>query len=69
MHYGNQKEKFTNKMQEEGVERDLVETNEEKDLGVIFNPTMMFSKHISMVANKSKLHLGSDQKNIRLCEC
>ena len=53
MHYGNQQEKFTYKMQEEGVERDLVETKEEKDLGVIFDPTMMFSKHI-----------GSDKKNI-----
>ena len=58
MHYGNQQEKFTYKIQEEGVERDLVETKEEKDLGVIFNPTMMFSKHTGMVANKANCILG-----------
>ena len=44
---------FTYNMQEGGVKRDLVETNEEKDLGVIFEPSMTFTKHIGMVANKA----------------
>ena len=56
--YGNQNEKFTYNMQEEGVKRDLVETKEEKDLGVIFDPTMTFTKHIGMVASKANRILG-----------
>ena len=53
MHYGNQNEKLTYNMQEEGVKRDLVKTKEEEDLDVIFDPSMTFTKHIGMVANKA----------------
>ena len=41
-----------------------METKEEKDLGVIFDPTMMFSKYIGMVANKANRILGVIKRTI-----
>ena len=64
MNYGNQNEKLAYNMQEEGVKRNTVERVEEKDLGVIFDPLMAFSKHIVMVANKANPR--SYQKNFWL---
>ena len=59
MHYGQQKEEqFTYTMHEEGIERELGVLQEEKDLGVMFDPTLRFSKHVSMVANKANRILG-----------
>ena len=45
-------------MHEEGIERELGVLQEEKDLGVMFDPTLWFSKHVSMVANKANRILG-----------
>ena len=59
MHYGQHKEdQFTHTMHEEGIERELGVLQEEKDLGVMFDPTLRFSKHVSMVANKANRILG-----------
>ena len=45
-------------MHEEGVERQLGILQEEKDLGVIFDLSLKFSKHINTVANKANRILG-----------
>ena len=59
MHYGLQKEEqYTYTMHEEGIERALGVLQEEKDLGVMFDPTLRFSKHVSTVANKANRILG-----------
>ena len=49
MHYGTQQDKHIYTMSEEGIRRNLDEVFEEKDLGVKFDPTLMFSKHIAMI--------------------
>ena len=51
-HRQQQEEQFTYTMYEEGTERELGLLQEEKDLGVMFDPTLKFSKHVSMVAIK-----------------
>ena len=59
MHYGQDHDQFhTYTMHEEGVERQLGILQEEKDLGVIFDPSLKFSKHINTVANKANRILG-----------
>ena len=45
-------------MEEGGVKRELAELKEEKDLRVIFDPSMTFSKHVGMIANKANRILG-----------
>ena len=45
-------------MSEEGSYRYLGEMEEEKDLGVKFDPTLKFSKHAAMVANKANKMVG-----------
>ena len=58
MYYGNRSEKHAYSMEEGGVKRELAKLNEEKDLGVIFDPSMTFSKHVGMIANKANRILG-----------
>ncbi len=58
MHYGHQGSKFKYTMQEDGVERDVSEITEEKDLGVVFDPSMNFSKHSGLVAAKANKVIG-----------
>ncbi len=58
MHYGSQTEVHTYSMSEEGTRRNLEVLNEEKDLGVKFDPTLTFSKHAAMVANKANRIVG-----------
>ena len=47
MHLGNNRNKHTYTMAEEVVRRELDEVLEEKDLGVKFDPTLLFSKYIA----------------------
>ena len=58
MHYGHQPTQNTYRMSEEGSYRDLGVMEEEKDLGVKFDPTLKFSKHAAMVANKANRMVG-----------
>ena len=58
MYYGNQQEKHTYTMSEDGVQRNLGEVTEEKDLGVKFDPSLMFSKHIAMISKKANMMAG-----------
>ena len=59
MHYGQDRDGVhTCTMHEEGVERQLVILQEEKDLGIMFDPSLKFSKHINMVADKANRILG-----------
>ena len=51
MHYGRQPSFYTYSMSEEGIRRDLEVLEEEKDLGVRFDPSLQFSKHVAMVSN------------------
>lgn len=53
MHYGRQDELYEYTMQENGEERDLKETLEEKDLGVLFDPSFKFSKHIGLISSRA----------------
>ena len=58
MYYGNRSEKCTYSMEEGGVRRDLGELTEEKDLGVTFDPTLTFSRHVGIIVNKANRILG-----------
>ena len=58
MHYGHQPTQNTYRMSEGGSYRDLGVMEEEKDLGVKFDPTLKFSKHAAMVANKANRMVG-----------
>ena len=58
MHYGNQETKYNYTMQENGVERELAETEEEKDLGVLFDPSFKFTKHVGLIASRANKILG-----------
>ena len=58
MHYGTQQDKHIYTISEEGIRRNLVEVFEEKDLGVKFDPTLMFSKHIAMITKKANSMVG-----------
>ena len=58
MHYGSQPDPKTYSMSEEGSRRQLGVLEEEKDLGVKFDPTLTFSKHAAMVANKANRMVG-----------
>ena len=49
-------------MSEEGSRRHLGVLEEEKDLGVKFDPSLTFSKHAAMVANKAKRTVGTGNK-------
>ncbi len=53
MHYGHQGNKFKYTMQEDRVERDVSETTDEKDLGLVFDPTMNLNKHTGIVATNA----------------
>ena len=58
MHYGNQEVTHTYTMQEDGVQRNVTETQEEKDLGVLFDPSLKFSKHVGLIASRANRILG-----------
>ena len=58
MYYGNRSEKCTYSMEEGGVRRDLGELTEEKDMGVTFDPTLTFSRHVGIIVNKANRILG-----------
>ena len=58
MHYGHQEEKHEYTMQENGEERELKETQEEKDLGVLFDPSLKFTKHIGLISTRANKILG-----------
>ena len=58
MHYGNQPTQQIYTMSEEGDRRELGVLTEEKDLGVKFDPSLKFSKHVAMVANKANRMVG-----------
>ena len=45
-------------MSEEGVRRNLDEVLEEKDLGVKFDPTLLFSKHTATITKKANSMVG-----------
>ncbi|XP_072018255.1 uncharacterized protein [Amphiura filiformis] len=45
-------------MSEEGNRRNLEVLEEEKDLGVKFDPSLTFSKHVDMVANRANRMVG-----------
>ena len=47
-------------MQEDGVEREVTEIDEEKDLGVVSDPPISFSKHIGQVATKANKVITSE---------
>ena len=53
MHYGRQEFKTTYSMEGGGSRKDLEVREEEKDLGVTFDPTLKFSKHVGDIANKA----------------
>ena len=58
MHYGNQEVIHTYTMQEDGVQRNVTETKEEKDLGVLFDLLLKFSKHVGLIASRANRILG-----------
>ena len=58
MHYGHQQNDSTYSMSENNVRRELKVLTEEKDLGVNFDPSLTFSKHVSMVASKANRTVG-----------
>ena len=58
MHYGNQEVIHTYIMQEDSVQRNVTETREEKDLGVLFDPSLKFSKHVGLIASRANRILG-----------
>ena len=58
IHYGRQQVDFTYSMSEEGKRRNLKVMTEEKDLGVKFDASLSFSKHVSMIANKANQIVG-----------
>ena len=58
MHYGHQREEFTYSMREGQDRANLNVRKEEKDLGVVFDPTLKFSNHVGKVANKANSILG-----------
>ncbi|XP_072017068.1 uncharacterized protein [Amphiura filiformis] len=58
MHYGQQSSKHVYSMQEDGVSRNLVELNKEKDLGVLFNPSLKFSKHVGLITSRANRITG-----------
>ena len=45
-------------MKEDGVGRNLEETQEEKDLGVLFDPSFKFSKHVGLITLRANRILG-----------
>ena len=58
MHYGRQESKTTYSMEGGGIRKDLEVREEEKDLGVTFDPTLKFSKHVGVIANKANRIVG-----------
>ena len=58
VHYGRQSEVRSYEMSDGSTTIKLENKTEEKDLGVLFDPTLKFSKHISAVASKANRNLG-----------
>ena len=58
IHYGRQENPVTYSMCSGTTRQDLEVREEEKDLGVVFDPTLKFSKHVSVVANKANRIVG-----------
>ncbi|XP_072033113.1 uncharacterized protein B0403.1-like [Amphiura filiformis] len=58
MHYGRQDVGNTYSMRDGGTRADLEVRDEEKDLGVVFDPSLKFSKHVGKVANKANRIAG-----------
>eukprot|EP00057_Strongylocentrotus_purpuratus_P009185 XP_011663659.1 PREDICTED: RNA-directed DNA polymerase from mobile element jockey-like [Strongylocentrotus purpuratus] len=58
MHYGNQDETRPYSMRDGTTRANMEVRKEEKDLGVTFDPTLKFSKHVGKVANKANRIVG-----------
>ncbi|XP_072043174.1 uncharacterized protein [Amphiura filiformis] len=58
MHYGNQQDPHTYSMSDGNSKRNLDVFQEEKYLGVKFDPTLTFSKHVAMVVKKANSMVG-----------
>ncbi|XP_072018234.1 uncharacterized protein [Amphiura filiformis] len=58
MHYGRQDVGNTYSMRDGGTRADLEVRDEEKDLGVVFDPSLKFSKHVGKVAIKANRIVG-----------
>jgi hypothetical protein len=58
VHYGKQKVSYTYSMRDGLSRSDLEIKDEEKDLGVVFDPSLKFSKHVGKVANKANRIAG-----------
>ena len=66
MHYGRQEFKTTYSMEGGGSRKDLEVREEEKDLGVTFDPTLKFSKHVGVIANKANRIVGLIKRTFEL---
>ena len=58
LHYGKGVDRVTYTMTEGNHSRNLKEIDDEKDLGVLFDKSLTFSKHIGAIANKATRILG-----------
>ena len=58
MHYGNQDETRPYRMRDGTTRANMEVRKEEKDLGVTFDPSLKFSKHVGKVANKANRIVG-----------
>ena len=58
MHYGRQAAPNTYNMRDGTSRTNLEVREEEKDLGVTFDPTLKFSKHVRAVASKANRIVG-----------
>ena len=58
VHYGRQDEISPYSMRDGTTRADVKVREEEKDLGVTFDPSLKFSKHVGVVANKGNRIVG-----------
>ena len=58
MHYGRQKEETTYSMRDGDDRANLSVRSEEKDLGVVFDPSLKFTVHVAKVSNKANSIIG-----------
>ena len=63
MHYGQQKDEYTYTMEEGSDRRELGKLDEEKDLGVLFDKTLTFTKHVGAVVNKANRVVGITRRS------
>jgi ribonuclease P/MRP protein subunit RPP40 len=68
VHYGRRNPCYPYEMSKEGAAQLLAEDTEEKDLGVLFDTTLKFSKHVAMIASKANRMVGLIRRSFKFMD-